>query len=138
MLRVVIDTNVVLSALLFGGKPRKVLEAAFEGNIQLYTSGVLLTELERVLGREKFGFSPRFIQNILVEITNISEWTETNQSMTIIKEDPTDNRIIECAIEAEAHYIITGDNHLLRLEQIEGIKIVNPDKMLEILKANEE
>jgi predicted nucleic acid-binding protein len=48
------------------------------------------------------------------------------------------NRIIECAIEAEAHYIITGDNHLLRLEQIEGIKIVNPDKMLEILKANEE
>jgi putative PIN family toxin of toxin-antitoxin system len=90
MLRVVIDTNVVLSALLFGGKPRKVLEAAFEGNIQLYTSGVLLTELERVLGREKFGFSPRFIQNILVEITNISEWTETNQSMTIIKEDPTD------------------------------------------------
>ena len=133
MLKVVLDTNVLLSAILFGGKPRQILEAAFEGSIQIYVSQAMINELEGVLHRPKFGLNSQISQSIASEIAAIAEWIEPTRHYAIIQEDPADNDILDCAIEASADYLVTGDNHLLKLVECNGVQIVNPDKFIGIL-----
>jgi hypothetical protein len=133
MLKVVLDTNVLLSAILFGGKPRQILEAAFEGSIRTFVSQAMINELQSVLDRPKFGFTSQISQSIVSEIASIAEWIEPTRHHAIVKEDPADNDILDCAIEAKADYLVTGDNHLLRQVECSGVEIVNPDKFLGIL-----
>ena len=125
-MKVVLDTNVVVSAILFGGTPRIILEAAFEGAIQAFISDQMIEELESVLTRPRFGLNKRIVQNIINEITNIAEWIEPKRSCKIIKDDPSDDMMLDCAIEAKVDCIVTGDNHLLALNEFEGIAIVTP------------
>jgi putative PIN family toxin of toxin-antitoxin system len=133
MLKVVLDTNVLLSAILFGGKPRQILEAAFEGSIRTFVSQAMIDELQNVLDRPKFGFTSQISQSIVSEIASIAEWIKPTRHHAIVKEDPSDNDILDCAIEAKADYLVTGDNHLLRQVECSGVEIVNPDKFLGVL-----
>jgi len=134
MLQVVLDTNVLLSAILFGGRPRQVLESAIEGGIRLYISEPIIAELEGLLRRPKFHFNSRLIQNIISELIGIAEWVEPQSTIRVVVEDPADNRILECAIEAKAQYLVTGDNHLLRLKEYGEITIVNPDQFIALIQ----
>jgi putative PIN family toxin of toxin-antitoxin system len=130
---VVLDTNVVLSAILFGGKPRQVLEAALSGTVRLFVSEPIIAELQRVLQRPKFGISAQFIQTVVSEFTAIAEWVEPTEHFEVVVDDPTDNQFIDCAVAAKVDYIVTGDNHLLKLGQYGKIKIVNADSFTTIL-----
>ena len=125
MLKVVLDTNVLISAILFGGKPRQILEKAVRGEIRLCLSESILEELGGVLRRSKFDYSPEMIQFILTELTGIADFVNPSETIDIVLEDPDDNRILECAVEAEANYIITGDFHLLKLSRYRNIEVVN-------------
>jgi putative PIN family toxin of toxin-antitoxin system len=133
MLKVVLDTNVLISAILFGGKPKKILEKAIHGEIRLCLSEPILEELSGVLRRSKFDYSLEKVQTLLTELTSIADFVNPSQIIRLVLEDPDDNRILECAVEAKASYIITGDFHLLKLSRYRDIEIVNAFTFLEKL-----
>jgi putative PIN family toxin of toxin-antitoxin system len=133
MLKVVLDTNVLISAILFGGKPRQILEKAIRGEIRLCLSEPILEELKGVLQRSKFDYSPEMIQFILTELTGIADVVNPSEMIDLVLEDPDDNRILECAVEAGANYIITGDIHLLKLSRYRNIGVLNAAAFLERL-----
>jgi uncharacterized protein len=133
MYRVVLDTNVLISAILFRGKPGELLDAALRGNIHICISESIIEELTGVLKRRKFIFDSDIVHGLIAEVIAISERIEPVQSILAISEDPEDNRILECAVAGRADFIITGDRHLLHLQEFGDIKIVNPDQFLELL-----
>jgi putative PIN family toxin of toxin-antitoxin system len=133
VLRVVLDTNVLISGILFGGKPRKILEIAIRGDIRLCLSEPILEELRGVLQRSKFDYSPEMIQSILTELTGIADFVNPSETLNVILEDPEDNRSLECAVEAKANYIISGDLHLLKLSRYRNIEVLNVAAFLEIV-----
>jgi putative PIN family toxin of toxin-antitoxin system len=133
MAKVVLDTNVVLSAILFGGKPRQILEAAIGGTIKICISGQTIAELERVLHRPRFGFNSQMVQTIISEITAIAEWVEPHIHRQLVVNDPGDNMFLDCAIEGKVDYLVSGDHHLLSIGNCKGMQIINPDGFIEIL-----
>ena len=132
MLRVTADTNVIISGLNFSGNPRRVLEMAEDGVIQLAISDAILDEVARVLRREKFGWSEEEIRKALSQISRFSEHVDPKQRIDIIAEDPTDNRILECAAASGSDYLVSGDKHLLKVGRYQGFEIVPPAELIEI------
>jgi len=136
LIKIVLDTNVLISAIVFGGKPRKIMESIFEGSVNLILSREILDELEGVLCRKKFGMSPQVVRNISNELESLCDIVVPECRIVVMTSDPYDNMILECATEAKADYIVSGDAHLLDLCEFEGIKIVNPARFLEIIKQS--
>jgi uncharacterized protein len=123
-MKIVIDTNVVLSAILFGGKPRLVLESALSSRVRMFVSEPMIAELQRVLRRPKFGFGAELVQTIVSEVAAAAEWVEP---------DPADNRFLECAAAAQADYLVTGDKHLLKVGVYGSARIVTADAFMTFL-----
>jgi len=133
MVKVVIDTNILVSATLFGGNPEKVLDLVEEGKIKIFISEEILEEFKRVLQR-KFGFSLDMTEVTASAIKEISTLVTPTQRLNVIKKKEVDNRVLECAVEGKAQYIISGDKrHLLPLREYQGIKILSPAEFLEIV-----
>ena len=135
--RIVLDTNVLISAILFGGKPRKVLELVISGLADCILSTVILDELKDVLQRPKFGFTADACFHIIEELRGACNIISPSASVDVIRSDPDDNRILECAKEAKAHFIVSGDLHLLDIGKFEKIRIVSPADYLEEFKVRE-
>jgi putative PIN family toxin of toxin-antitoxin system len=131
--RVVLDTNILISAIVFGGLPRKILEMVIAGNVYCFLSFAILDELRDVLQRSKFGFSPQQAATVIDELQDICEILNPPRRIRTIKADPDDNRILECAVEAQAMCIISGDNHLLELGKYREIHIYSPADFLATL-----
>jgi putative PIN family toxin of toxin-antitoxin system len=124
--RVVVDTNVLVSALFFGGTPERVLLAGLHGRIQLLTSRALLAELERVLVR-KFKLPRRDTHAAIALLQEVADVVEPAVRVTVVAECDADNRVLECAAAGGADVIVTGDSrHLLPLGSFQGIPIVDP------------
>lgn len=125
-MRVVADTNVLISALLFGGLSEQIFLAGLRGEIQLITSLPLIRELERILKR-KFKFDVHLVNDILDEVKDIMEIVETSSRINVISHPEEDNRVLECAVDGRAEIIVTGDTkHILPLREYHGIKILSP------------
>ena len=132
-MRVVLDTNIIISALLFGGYPERVFLAGLRGEIQLLTSHALLRELESVL-RVKFRLSLRFVKDTLELFKTVAELVETTSQLKVIAHPDDDNRVLECAVDGNAEFIVTGDTkHILPLKEYKGIKILRPAEFSKIL-----
>jgi putative PIN family toxin of toxin-antitoxin system len=131
--RVVLDTNILISAIVFGGLPRKILEMVIVGSVNCSLSFAILDELRDVLQRSKFGFSPQQAATVIDELQDICEILNPPRRIRTIKADPDDNRILECAVEAQAMCIISGDNHLLELGKYREIHIYSPADFLATL-----
>jgi len=113
LLRVTADTNILISGLNFrGGKPFQFLELAREGKIDLTVSGAILDEMADVLAR-KFDFTPEEIADARKRIAGMARTVRPAVQIDVIKEDPPDNRILECAVAAGSEFIVTGDKDLL-------------------------
>jgi putative PIN family toxin of toxin-antitoxin system len=132
VLRVTADTNVILSGLNFSGNPRRVLQMAEEGVIQLVVSDAILDEVAKVLRRDKFGWKEEEIRRALRNISDFAEHVEPKTRIDIITEDPSDNRILETAAASGSDYLVSGDKHLLKVGQYQGFKIVPPAEFVEI------
>jgi putative PIN family toxin of toxin-antitoxin system len=132
--RVVLDTNILISAIVFGGLPRKILEMVIVGSVNCSLSFAILDELRDVLQRSKFGFSPQQAATVIDELQDICEILNPPRRIRTIKADPDDNRILECAVEAQAMCIISGDNHLLELGKYREILIYSPADFLTTLQ----
>ena len=131
MIKVVLDTNIYISGILFAGKPREVLDLAIKGKIHVFISPDILSELRDVLSRKKFGFSPERVDIIIREIESITTMINPAKKYSIVSHDSDDNIIIDCAMESRVEYIITGDNDLLCLNKYKRITIINPALFIE-------
>lgn len=123
-MRVVIDTNVLISAIFWSGKPKQLLNLVRRGKIIFVTSKYLLAELKEVLTRndKPFKLSEEDAQRVLAAILNLAEVVEPHTLVTACRDD-ADNRVLECAVDGRAEWIVTGDSDLLDLEVFQGIKI---------------
>jgi putative PIN family toxin of toxin-antitoxin system len=131
-MRVVPDTNVLVSGIVFGGPPGEIMALAAARQLQLLLSPPLITELRRVL-REKFEFGDDalYLAETLVRRAGIV--VEPTRTLMLITEDPEDNRVLEVAAEGKADVIVSGDRHLLTLRVFEGIPIMSPRQLLDRL-----
>lgn len=136
MVRAVLDTNVLLSALIFpGGPPDKVFRFAIQRRYALLTSVFILKELERVL-RLKFGLSKETVTPMIGLVADTA--TEIVSPVTrlhVIQTCESDNRILECAVDGRASYLVTGDRkHIYPLQRFESSRIVLPSEFLSIIR----
>ena len=137
-MKVVADTNTVISGLLWRGKPREILELAHTGKITLYTSPDLLAELADVLERDKFTARLKAAQTTTREfVLGFGELaTLVHPALTprVIKDDPDDDMVLACATAANAEVIVSGDSHIKSLKSYQGISILTASELLEKLK----
>ncbi len=131
--KVVLDTNVLISSILIDkGNPYKIVNLAIEQKIQNHTSIYILKELENKL-RNKFKESEEEIAKQISLVKIYSEVVEPKEKIKVIKDDPKDDMVLECGVASNADYIISGDNHLLKLKEYRGIRILTPAEFLEII-----
>jgi len=127
--KVVLDTNVFISALFWQGAPYQIFKRILEGAILNFVSPQILEELkERLL--DKFKLPPEKVKEFLEIIVFSSQIVYPKKKLNIVKKDPEDNKILECALEAKASFIISGDKHLLEIKEYKGIKIVTPREFI--------
>jgi putative PIN family toxin of toxin-antitoxin system len=132
LLRVTADTNILVSGINYlGSKPFQLLELARAGKINLTVSEAILGEMEDVLGR-KFAFRSEGIAEARRRIVQMARTVTPSVELDVVKDDPPDNRILECAVSAGSDYIVTGDRHLLRMRQYAGIRILTVSDFLEV------
>ncbi len=135
--KVVLDTNVLISSLLKPkSKARDIYRLVLRREIELYTSVDLINELSRVLEYPKFGFEKLQKEIFLKNLTRVATiLVNPALRVNVIEEDPPDNKFLECAVEAKADYLISGDNkHLLPLENFQGTKIISPSQFLRLYR----
>ena len=125
-LRVVLDSNVIISGFLFGGPPARLLEHALHDSVQACTSLSILDEVRDVLQRPKFRLTSDQALTLIEELHDLCELVTPRRRINLITADPDDNAILECADAASATLIVSGDSHLLDLEQWNGIDILSP------------
>ena len=135
MIRVVADTNIFISALMFGGLPGTFLDLAFVKSFQLVTSPVLLDELDEKL-RGKFEVSSEDAALIRERLQSCALVMTPGIALKVIEEDPDDDRVLECAVAAEADYVVSGDRHLLKLGSYEGIPITTVRQFMDAIEAD--
>jgi len=131
-LKVVIDTNVLISGLNFAGKPGEVLDLLIKEEIEVFVSCYILFELESIL-RNKFRWEEDQIRRVLELIKAKVIEIQPKHRLSAIEEKDADNRILECAVESKADYIISGDKrHILPIKEYSGIKILSPHEFLSL------
>jgi putative PIN family toxin of toxin-antitoxin system len=128
--RVVPDTNVAISATFWRGHPRLIFDLARQGRLTLLSSAPIEADLIRVLSYPKFGLAAAEILPIVRDIRRFAQFVNVTSSVDLIKDDPTDNRFLECALDGNADYIVSGDHHLLSLGSFRGIEILRPRDFL--------
>lgn len=139
-MRVVLDTNVLISGLLIpGGPPGKIVDLWTENKITVIVSQALIEEFFDVLLRPKFKRAGTVIERqdlliCLLEMEN-SVFVFPKVNMHVVKEDPEDNHVLECALEGKVQYIISGDTHLLALSEFQGISIVAPAEFITVFST---
>jgi len=139
-MRIVLDTNTVVSGLFWRGKPFQVLELMRSGAIEVYTSEAILEELLDVLQRPKFsrrltllGFSAPEVVNSFVSWVKVVEVKEVEK---IVISDPDDDQIIACAQLVNADFIISGDADILNIKEKIAIPVLNSGEFLELLASS--
>jgi putative PIN family toxin of toxin-antitoxin system len=111
------------------------LDLVISGAVDCTLSIAILDELKDVLLRPKFGFSAEACFNIIEELRAACDIISPSVSVGVIRSDPDDNRMLECAVEAQAHFIVSGDPHLLDLGKFEKIRILSPADYLKEFEA---
>ncbi len=129
--RVVLDANVLVSALGWRGAPHQILELCLSRRLELVLSPEILAELERVLSYPKFSFSKDQITAYLEVVAEAAQIVRPDFRLRVVEADEPDNRILECALAGGADAIASGDAHLLDLGSFEGIPILTPRALLE-------
>lgn len=130
-LRVVLDTNVLVSAIVYGGKPRQILERVLSRDVKAIISPVLLVEILDVLSK-KFHFPDNDLSLIEYQLKKNSEIVKPKQTINILRDD-ADNRVLEAAVAGRCRYIVTGDKEILSLGSFRRNKILTPSRFLEKL-----
>jgi putative PIN family toxin of toxin-antitoxin system len=141
MVRVVLDTNVFVSALLTpDSPPARILELIIERNLRLVISPGIIRELGLVFeypklkkALNKHGVADDVVANAILKILKIATITPESEIARGVSCDPKDDMVISCAIEGHADFIISGDQDLIKLESYKGVRIVTPATFLQLI-----
>jgi putative PIN family toxin of toxin-antitoxin system len=129
-MRIVVDTNVIVSALVFGGVPLQIMDLVLTGACSFHFSPAIRAEVERIL-EEKFGWGLPEIGVRTRTLWNSGTQVNPEVSIAVVTDDPDDDRVLECAVAAKADAIISGDRHLQRLGSFGSIPIHSPRRFLD-------
>ena len=133
-MKVVIDTNVFVSGIFWKGISNRIIIAWRARKFDLVNSLMNVEELIKILKFFKIDMSDEHIKEWVTLIVENSIIVDVVGKIKIVKDDPTDDKFIETALNGNADYIISQDRHLLDIKEFEGIKIVSPEEFLRILK----
>ncbi|HLD86637.1 MAG TPA: putative toxin-antitoxin system toxin component, PIN family [Candidatus Nanoarchaeia archaeon] len=133
---VVLDTNIYISATFWQGMPYRIVQLALKQEILAFISQDIFNEIRRVLERD-FGRSKPEIDRAIDSFALFTHSVEPKDRVSVIKDDPDDDRILECALASGAFCIVSQDNHLLNLKEFRGIKILSPKQFLQSLPTME-
>lgn len=136
-MRLVLDTNIVASGLLWNGTPAHLIDLAQANEVELCTSRLLLTELTRILRRAKFakviGASGMTLEDLVIGYAELATLVTPEAIPATVLNDPDDDHVLACALTAKADLIVSGDRHLLDLKTFREIPIVMAAEALKIL-----
>ncbi len=130
-MKVVLDTNVLISGIFFSGPPSEILRAWQKGIIRIITSEQILSEYQRVADELQKQFPDIHVDNILELLTIHSEVVDTKRIKITECVDLDDNKFFECAIVGKCYLIISGDKHLLKLSGYQEISVLKPREFLD-------
>ena len=134
-MKVVFDTNIYISAFVIpGGNAEKAYLKAIDNNFDLYTSIAILTELANKLDK-KFGWEKHKIEQLVKSISKLAIVYKSKPWLHVVS-DELDNRILECALQAGAEFIVTGDKHLLKLNKYENTEIIKLSSFISMLNQS--
>ena len=127
-MKVVVDTNFLISATQWDySVSHKLLQKLIRNDVEIFSTKEILEEFLEVLKRD-FLYNDEEANSILERVLQFLIIVAPSRKIDVIKEDPEDNKIIECALESNAEYIISYDKHLLNLKEYQGIKIIKPEE----------
>ncbi len=133
-MKITVDTNILVSATFWKGDSNSIIEKVEQGKIELILSKEILQEFISVLNykeiKDKIKDKGLEMSRTIEKIVEISTIIEPKQRFNIIKDDPDDNMVIDCAKAGMVDFIVSNDKHLLRLERFDGIKIVTPSELI--------
>src|SRR3989344_1918645 len=133
--KIVLDTNILISAFGWKGKPKEIFSKVINGEFKLIMSQKQLEEVEMVIEYPKFSFTndqkSRFLKILLATINIV----ETSGKLNLIKDYLKDDVILESAVENDAEFLISGDEHLLKIKKYGNTKIVTATEFLELIKS---
>lgn len=133
-MRVVLDTNVYISAILFGGVCEEILETLSRRESVVFISPFILAEVAVVL-KKKFGWETEPINFVLEDLRERTVLIKPSLGVKVIKSRADDNKILDCALAIRADFLVSGDKkHILPLKNFKGIKIVSPKEFLEVIR----
>ncbi len=139
-MKITVDTNILISGTFWKGASHEIINKAENKEIKLVLSKDILKEYCEVLNYEeiqnKIKDKNLEMKRSVEKIVSISIIVFPKEKLNIVKEDPDDNKILECALEGNVNYIITQDNHLLKLKEFRGIKILTPKEFLKIFNRS--
>ena len=130
--KVVIDSNIYISAIFWGGKPREVVDLGRDEKVLIFTSSNIEKEISEKL-KAKFKLDEDETNRILLDFSTFTIPLKVTKHIEAVPDDPDDNKFIECAILCKADYIVSGDRHLLKLKKYAGIRILKASEFLSIL-----
>ena len=133
-MRITVDTNILISAAFWTGDSNRIIDMVEEKEIELVLSKEIIEEFMRVLGCEemqkKIVNKGLIMRRTVEKIVALSNIVEPSMKLDAVKDDPDDNKILECAIAGNADFIVSSDNHLLKLRDFKGMKIITPAEFL--------
>jgi len=130
-MKIVLDTNVFISGIFFGGPPAQILQSWRKSQIKIVLTEEILEEYQRV-GEELSAKYPSInIEPIIELFTVFGEFVETKGISETICEDPDDNKFIECAIACQSKLIVSGDKHLLKISGHKEIEVLKPRQFVD-------
>ena len=130
--KVVVDTNIYISAIFWGGKPREVVDLGRDENMLIFTSSDIEREIAEKL-RTKFRLDEEETNQIISDFSTFTIPVKIKKQIQAVLDDPDDDKFIECAVSCGADFIVSGDQHLLRIKEYAGIKILTAAEFLPLI-----
>ena len=139
-MRITLDTNVLISGTFWTGDSFRILDMIDNKELDNISSREIIEEYNETIKSDeivdKVDNKKLIMTKVVHNVIKNSEIVEPTIKLDVIKDDPDDNRVLECAKEGKVSHVITNDNHLLKLKEFEGIKIVTPEEFLQILESD--
>ena len=130
--KVVIDTNIYISAIFWGEKPRKVMDLGRDEKILIFTSSDIEGEIVEKL-RKKFRLAKEEINYIISDFSTFTIPVKITNRIQAVMDDPDDDKFIQCAVSCKADFIVSGDKHLLSMKEYHDIKILRASEFLALI-----
>jgi putative PIN family toxin of toxin-antitoxin system len=136
-MKITVDTNILISAAFWLGNPHRIIKKVEEGELELTLSAEILEEFEEIMGQDKFQLKLENINatvsDVVSKLVEMSEVVGISGRVKAVKADPDDDKVLECAVNGKADFIVSGDRHLLEMKEYRGIRIVTAKEMLKII-----